>query len=93
MNIVISISSKLGELLRQRATARGQDVGQFASELVEHALSAPPAAESEHTSRTTTARVQSWEAFVAGMRDWGRTLPPGHSIDDTRDSIYAGRGE
>ena len=43
---------------------------------------------------TPAQRVAAWDAWVANMRDWGtKNLPPGHFVDDSRESIYEGRGE
>jgi len=34
------------------------------------------------------------ESFIAGMTDWvSKNVPPGHFVDDDRESIYQGRGE
>jgi hypothetical protein len=39
-------------------------------------------------------RLAAWDAWVADMRNWSAThLPPGHTLDDSRESIYEGRGE
>jgi hypothetical protein len=39
-------------------------------------------------------RVAAWEALVASMREWAeKNLPPGHIVEDSRESIYEGRGE
>src|SRR4051812_27732106 len=38
---------------------------------------------------TPAQRVAAWERWVASMREWGaRNLPPGHVVDDSRESIY-----
>lgn len=45
-------------------------------------------------SPTPAQRVAGWEAWVSHMRTWAAGhLPPGHTVDDSRDAIYAGRGE
>ena len=35
----------------------------------------------------------AWEAFLAATADWSKSLPEGTVVDDSRESIYAGRGE
>jgi hypothetical protein len=93
MEIVISISPKAEARLKERAAASGQDASRYVAELVEHALSDTTDYMTDQGARPDAERLANWDAFVAGMREWGRTLPAGHSVDDSRDSIYAGRGE
>ena len=38
-------------------------------------------------------QLAALESFAAGMAKWTATLPPGHTVDDSRGSIYEGRGE
>jgi hypothetical protein len=38
-------------------------------------------------------QLAALESFAAGMSKWTSTLPPGHTVDDGRESIYEGRGE
>jgi hypothetical protein len=43
---------------------------------------------------TPAQRAAAWQEMVAKWRDWARAnLPPGHVVDDSRESIYEGRGE
>lgn len=54
----------------------------------DNGIKAPPA------DLTPSQRVAAWQEMVSKWRAWGHTnLPPGHVVDDTRDSIYEGRGE
>lgn len=39
------------------------------------------------------ARDAAWDRFLAETREWSKALPPGHFVDDDRESIYEGRGE
>jgi hypothetical protein len=40
------------------------------------------------------SQMAALESFIAGMTDWvSKNVPPGHFIDDDRESIYQGRGE
>jgi hypothetical protein len=36
---------------------------------------------------------ERFEAMLAEGRRWATDLPPGHVVDDSRESIYEGRGE
>ena len=75
--------------LRQRAAALGKDVEDFVRETVEEKLATQP---ESHPS--PTARAAAWDRWVAHMRQWAQqNLPTGHVVDDSRESIYQGRGE
>jgi len=40
----------------------------------------------------STRRAAAWRAWAAGIQQWGKAhLPPGHVVDDSRESIYEGR--
>lgn len=93
MPITLSLSPGTEAKLRERAAASGQDVSRYASELIEQAVSDCPPSASPACQPATAQRLAAWEAFVTGMREWGRGLPPGHTVDDSRERIYAGRGE
>jgi len=91
MTITISISTQAEALLRERAEAQGADIRRVAAELLEQAVSV----EREHGSSAgeRESRLAAWNSFVAGMKEWGKTLPPAHTVDDDRAGIYTGRGE
>ena len=93
MDIKISLSPEAEAKLKARAAARGQDVGRYAAELVEQAVSAVGAVGQPGTRAVEADRLASWNAFVGRMRESGGKLPTGHVVDDSRDRIYAGRGE
>ena len=93
MDIKISLSPEAEAKLKARAAARGQDVGQYAAEIVEQAVSAVAAVGQPVSQPVPSDRLASWNAFVARMCESGAKLPPGYVADDGRDGIYAGRGE
>jgi hypothetical protein len=91
MTVKIQFSPEVEAKLRQRAQATGTDVEHVVREAVEEkfgggehvAVSAPP-----------QERAKRWHAWVEGMTHLAtKNLPPGHFVDDSRESIYAGRGE
>ena len=54
----------------------------------------------EQTTRSENGATPSrdeqedaWERFLAAGRIHAKTVPDGHVIDDSRESIYSGRGE
>jgi hypothetical protein len=89
--VKIRLSKYAGERLAQRAAETGQDVSDVASDLIEKAVLAS-VIPNGHVS--PAQRAAAWQKWVASMRTWGATnLPQGHIVDDSRDSIYEGRGE
>jgi hypothetical protein len=39
-------------------------------------------------------QLAAWDAFVSGMTQWTKDhLPAGYFVDDSRESMYEGRGE
>ena len=90
MVLQISLPPNTEAKLRERAAAEGKDPAVFALEAVEEKLAGGNGASGQSDAAD---RVAAWDRFVAGMREWTQTLPPGHHVDDSRDSIYEGRGE
>src|SRR5271170_8496435 len=87
--IRIRLSKEAGERLADRAARSGRDVSAVASDLLEQAVSEKPG---NGDDGAASQRVAAWQAWVAQMREWGtKNLPPGHVIDDSRESIYEGR--
>ncbi len=85
----LRLSDQAIEKLAQRADETGQDVAGVASDLIEQAVANPVPAR-----LTLSQRVAAWNQWVASMRKWGEQhLPAGHFVDDSRESIYDGRGE
>jgi len=89
MTITISVSPQAETKLREGAAAKGTDVTRYAAELVEQALAVQPA----HANQPANDSLAAWDTFVSEMTKVGQQLPPGTTIDDSRESIYAGRGE
>lgn len=84
MTIKISLSPALEDKLKERAAASGQDVAVVAAELIEQAIA----------GNGGTALDLSPEQRAAEWRSWAENHPRlGHSVDDSRQSIYRGRGE
>jgi hypothetical protein len=82
----LRISKEAGERLASRAAESGRDVAEVASELIEQAVAEPVRSDS---ARQLTALA----SFAQGMTAWTSAhLPAGHVVDDSRESIYEGRG-
>ena len=90
MVIHLQLTPEMEATLRQKAAAEGKDPDALALEAVAEKLAAPngPAPQA-----TAGARLDAWNRFVARMGEHARNLPSNHVVDDSRDSIYEGRGE
>lgn len=87
MTLQIELPPETEARLREQAKAAGKDPAAFARDAIEEklALSADPAAESPRLS--VEQRITEWMA-------WAKSHAPlGHDVDDSRESIYEGRGE
>jgi len=88
IELKLRLSKQVTQKLSERAAQSGRDVAGVASDLIEKAVAEPAVA------ADLAQRITAWESWVAGMRKWGREhFPPGHAVDDSRESIYEGRGE
>jgi len=85
MTVTFSLPPEVEARLRERAAAAGKDVATLVREAVEEKLLAGERAAGPARS------VEQWEQE---FDSWVRGRPPvAHPIDDSRESIYAGRGE
>lgn len=78
-------TKRVEELSRQSE----KDLGQLLGELVHEAL------ESRIQNRGSASHEQevAWRDFLWSTAAWSKNLPPSHRVDDSRGSIYSGRGE
>lgn len=83
MNLTIAIPDEIGLVMLQRAAAAETDLATFVGQLVvEYALVNEPIAYSR----------MSVEEFIRRQEAWVKLHPQlDHAIDDSRESIYAGR--
>ncbi|MBC8116181.1 MAG: hypothetical protein H7062_17480 [Candidatus Saccharimonas sp.] len=85
MSVSIHFPDEIEHALRRRASAVGQDITTFVTKIVTEQLADEP---------EVSARTESHEEYMTRVRDIIRR----HGIDngrfdDSRESIYAGRGE
>lgn len=85
MNVSISFSGEIEGVLERLAAAEGKDVATFVRDFVAERVGE----EADVVERPTTH-----EEFVAKLRGIIKRhgISVGH-VDDSRESIYAGRGE
>lgn len=82
MTLNVTISPEAERRLREQASAAGKDLPSFVQETLEK-LAPPP------TNGGTT-----WADWSAEWHAWAASHPKlGYIADDSRESIYAGRGE
>jgi hypothetical protein len=93
MTIMISVSPKAEAALKERAAASGKELDVYASELLERAAVEAP----DQVQPPGQICLDEWQtrsqAFLAMMRDFLKQRPAHAILDDSRDAIYAGRGE
>lgn len=83
MTLQIPLSPETEARLRERAAAAGKDLTTFVLDAVEEIAAADDGA----GELSATEWSQQWHAWAASHRTLDRPA------DDSRESIYAGRGE
>jgi len=86
--LTVQLSDRASTILEERARRLGKDVDTVASDIIEKTEAVVPMEE-----KSIDERLAAWNSFVQSMREHGRKLPPDHIIDDSRETIYEGRGE
>jgi len=90
MTLSVSISPEAEARLTAQAAADGRDAASLASDILERAVLST---EVREPRSAIAERLKALDKFAALMQQYGKALPPGHVVDDSRESIYAGRGE
>lgn len=75
--------------VEELARKTGKDFGHLLGELVHEALES----RSQTGSTASNNQEEAWKEFLDSTAAWSKNLSPGHLVDDSRESIYAGRGE
>ena len=84
MNLILHLTPEIEAKLRQQAAATGQALEDIALQAIEEQL-----VESEQPVSQVAA-----EQWVANLRAWAASHSPlPIEADDSRESIYSGRGE
>jgi hypothetical protein len=80
--LTLRLSDRARARLAEQAAQQGQDISAVASDLIEEAVTHPDPAD------------MPYEQWVAAFKAWiGSHKAVGHYVDDSRESIYEGRGE
>lgn len=89
MTLHIPLSIEAEARLREYAEASGKPVSEVIAEAIEEKL-----AVIEDESGDRAGRPRSKEQWLREFREWVDSHPPvSHFVDDSRESIYEGRGE
>ena len=92
MTLQVSIEPELEQKLRERANAAGTDVDSFVREAIEEKI-ALTSASADPSKLTPDERRRLWHQWIAETTEIvKKTLPAGHFVDDSRESIYEDRG-
>jgi hypothetical protein len=89
MTVTIDLSAETERLLQEKATKAGQTLEGYLQAVAEREARTP------HGNQASPAPLtaQEWSAQWRAWANADRQLPSGIVIDDSRERIYAGRGE
>lgn len=87
MTLTLDLPPGVEDRLRRRAEAEGKDVQAFVLEAVEQKLEG----EADPSKLTPEQRLANLHSLVELGRKHSAHLPPGHALDDDRESIYRER--
>ena len=86
MNVNVDFPAAIEPVLQRHAAAAGKDVPAFIREVVTERL--------ESAAPLVRPRRMTHEEFAKEMHAWINLHPVReHAVDDSRESIYEGRGE
>jgi hypothetical protein len=84
MDVSINFPDELENALRRMSAAAGIEIGTFVKQIVVERSA-------EHHTHATSASI-SPQVFAERQAEWVKLHPIlDHAIDDSRDSLYAGR--
>jgi hypothetical protein len=86
MSLPITLTPQAEAELREGAARAGKDPATYAREALEEQLASAHDLRSEEAPVARDQRVSEFLKWVASHR------PVGHAVDDSRESIYEGRG-
>jgi hypothetical protein len=87
MVLRLDLSPEAEARLREKAAALGKDLDRFVLDTLEEKLASGQA-------ETPTIAAETAEQWITRFNSWIESHPKrGYIADDSRDSIYAGRGE
>src|SRR5438093_777537 len=89
MSITIQLPPAAEAMLRERAKNQGETPENVLAKLAQEWL-----ASKGNGAASKSGEAMSAEEWIANWRAWAASHPPvDHFVDDSRESIYEGRGE
>jgi uncharacterized protein (DUF1778 family) len=86
VTLELQLTSDIEAKLRKQAAATGQEVAEFVLQAVTEKL-----AETDSQPSGTSLKDEEWQEKLRAFIDLHPVVT--HFVDDSRESIYAGRGE
>jgi hypothetical protein len=89
MTVMLNLSAEIEQLLREKAARVGKTLEAYLEGLSQQE------ARANHATRSglLPGTVEQWSAEWRAWADADRNFCSGITLDDSRESIYAGRGE
>ncbi len=87
MALYIQLPAETEAKLREQATAAGKELDRYVVEVVEEKLASSSGSTSGSGELTPEQWSAEWHAWAASHRKLN------HTVDDSRESIYAGHGQ
>lgn len=88
----VSVKEELYNRLARRAAERRTTVDELVELLLEH-FAADEVSPNSGASPTAEERQRAFDEWMATVRERAGRYPEGFIVDDSREGIYAGRGE
>jgi hypothetical protein len=94
MTLHIPVPATLETWLRLRAASGGLAPEEVVLQLVQDAAATGREARDAGCDRAGAGPGEAIDEWCRGLEEWATSFPPvTHFVDDSRESIYAGRGE
>ena len=89
----LNIKDDTYERLARKAVAKNTTVDDFVGPLLERLAETEPASAVQLPLRTAAEREKALSEWMAQVQKRAGRYPAGFVVDDSRESIYQGRGE
>jgi predicted transcriptional regulator len=93
MTVTISLPPEVQIRLQQRAAATGKDVSTLILEAVEATVISADPVDSAAQNRPYDQWLTEFNSWMNAVASRSNAYPPDFKLDDSRESIYEGRGE
>jgi hypothetical protein len=91
MTVTLDLPSELVQRLNEQAARHGKTLEMYLKDVAKQAAEASNSTFDDRRNLQTELTPEQW---ATELRAWATSHKPvNHFVDDSRDSIYAGRGE